>query len=825
MLASFGINITDIVNRNAGNVSGLVTEFARSLDTLDPLNRAQAIEALFGKFQFARMSTLFQNVIAEGSQASRVLELTKNSATELAMLSERELARVEASPMYKFQAAVESFKASLAPVGEEFLKAVTPLINFGTDVLNKFNEMGEGSKQFIVTVVGIVAGIGPVLLMTFGLLANGVANLIKGFMFVKGIFDGTGKSSNILSEQLNYMTTEQMEAASVASSLGQVHTSLIQTFNAEAGAVRNLASAYGSAIAVQAGFMGPIVSGGKTRKPKGFAEGGIISGPGTGTSDSIPAMLSNGEAVISAEMVKEYPGLVSGLIAGNVSHFATAGIAGGSEIPLVGMHAAGQMDMTLQSNIDEANRLFPGMMAALQEFPELQRNIIFLTDLTADKGGKLNNLAKGKGLEADEFNRQWNETGNTGFVATAQRGSVGMGEGDLSDAEIEELVGIDKNIGQRVTDRIRQTTAEQRLQDGWLDDIIAEETGKIIDEGLQSTDPVKQSVAKKLDNRRKTMVETRSVKWQDRIDPKTGKKFKNADESIRQLASLPNSPLVETSSGKQMTLRGSDVSVARMNKGDWRSDSTALTAGMTPGTNYATAKARNARKSPEFVANAKMWADRVEDEFGEELLKRAQVHSPSEKTIKATEGLVDGVVVAIEEGRDDVVAAQTRTTEAQAKAVKNKNPAFGRVAGGVTPPAVISPGAIKNLTDKFPKIVGQVPNLRDAQMGAYGGTNILKGKELQFARGAKLLDSAQMLKPMNMLNAAMKTTANGIKAASIAVKDFGLKTAVTVKTFSTNMVNSMKQLAISAKQTAISVGQSAKQMAVSAAGKVKGLCD
>lgn len=38
----------------------------------------------------------------------------------------------------------------------------------------------------------------------------------------------------------------------------------------------------------------------------GHATGGYISGPGTGTSDSIPAMLSNGEYVIKAEAVRRY---------------------------------------------------------------------------------------------------------------------------------------------------------------------------------------------------------------------------------------------------------------------------------------------------------------------------------------------------------------------------------------------------------------------------------------------------------------------------------------------------------------------------------------
>ena len=38
----------------------------------------------------------------------------------------------------------------------------------------------------------------------------------------------------------------------------------------------------------------------------GYATGGYITGPGTGTSDSIPARLSNGEFVIRSEAVKRY---------------------------------------------------------------------------------------------------------------------------------------------------------------------------------------------------------------------------------------------------------------------------------------------------------------------------------------------------------------------------------------------------------------------------------------------------------------------------------------------------------------------------------------
>jgi hypothetical protein len=59
-----------------------------------------------------------------------------------------------------------------------------------------------------------------------------------------------------------------------------------------------------------------------------YASGGIVKGPGTGTSDSIPAMLSSGEAVIPAKAVRENPKLVDGLIAGNIPGYAKGGMIG-----------------------------------------------------------------------------------------------------------------------------------------------------------------------------------------------------------------------------------------------------------------------------------------------------------------------------------------------------------------------------------------------------------------------------------------------------------------------------------------------------------------
>ena len=317
MLEGFGINAKKIVVDNKGDLKKTVIEFATALNQLDPLNRAQAIEQMFGKFQFSRLSTLFANVTKEGTQASRVLDLAGASVQDLAALSEKELGMTSESAMNKFKASVENLKLSLVPVGEEFLKAVTPIAEFVTKILDRFNNLGDGTKKIIVTMTAIIAGLGPVLLMTFGLLANGLANIIKGFTAMKTLFNKTGQSSATLGTEVKYMTLEQRNAAAVAASLDQVHRNLAQTFTSEATAVNALTTAYQRSIAAQGQFM-PVARPMGRGPLKKFADGKPSIIGGTGNQDSELALLQPGETVIPTKMSKKYGALINGMIADNI---------------------------------------------------------------------------------------------------------------------------------------------------------------------------------------------------------------------------------------------------------------------------------------------------------------------------------------------------------------------------------------------------------------------------------------------------------------------------------------------------------------------------
>ena len=314
-LADFGVNIKAIVESNKGDIKSTVIQFAQALDTLDPLNRARAIEQLFGKFQFSRLSTLFQNITKDGTQASRTLNLASNSVEELAILSERELKKVEDATGTKFKKTMEDLKVTLAPIGEQFLKAVTPIVEFIGKILEKFNGLSDGAKSGIVKFIGVVGLIGPAMLMTFGLIANGVANIIKLFVTLRKGFMNLGGQSKILGNQTQYMTSEQIEATTVASSLDQAHSRLRQTFLLEAQAANQLTAAYQRGMVAANNFArtnpGMMKPG---FRPKKFNKGGDV--PGTGNTDTVPAMLTPGEFVVNKKAAKENRGLLQGLNSG-----------------------------------------------------------------------------------------------------------------------------------------------------------------------------------------------------------------------------------------------------------------------------------------------------------------------------------------------------------------------------------------------------------------------------------------------------------------------------------------------------------------------------
>jgi TP901 family phage tail tape measure protein len=323
--AAVGINIKGIVEANQGNLRNTVTGFAKALQPLTDLEKSRVIEKVFGKYQFARISALLNNIGREGTQAARVLQLTNASVEELAILSQRELKIQADSPMNKFVGSVERLKAAIAPIGELFSKILTPVIEFIGRMAEKFNNLPDGIKKAIGVITVVVGGLGPLFLMTFGLLANAVANSVKGIQVLRKGYQQLAAGSTDAALKTQYLSQEELENISISNALYSKHQQLSAAYALEASALTSLTSVYTKANASMGAFAagnpGMFMPRGGIMLPKKFA-GGTASVPGPkGAGDVIPAMLSPGESVIPTKQTQKYAGFINQIIQDKVPGF------------------------------------------------------------------------------------------------------------------------------------------------------------------------------------------------------------------------------------------------------------------------------------------------------------------------------------------------------------------------------------------------------------------------------------------------------------------------------------------------------------------------
>jgi TP901 family phage tail tape measure protein len=187
MMSDFGIDVLGMVAKNTGNTTGMLTDLQTALNKLDPLSKARALEQMFGKFQFARMSALLNNLGKEGSQTLQVMDLMKASTSDLAGIAERELGMITESASGKFRKAMESFKAELADIGENFLGVATKLINGASKILEFFSNLPGPIKKAVTFMAGFTALVGPLIMLT-GVLANFFGYITKGIVQLRSFF-------------------------------------------------------------------------------------------------------------------------------------------------------------------------------------------------------------------------------------------------------------------------------------------------------------------------------------------------------------------------------------------------------------------------------------------------------------------------------------------------------------------------------------------------------------------------------------------------------------------------------------------------------------
>jgi hypothetical protein len=237
---------------------------------------------------------------------------TANAIAELNKLNGKQLSAAEKSAL-AMQAQLDALDAQL-----EFAQAQVDALN-GID--NSVKSVADAVKEMNAAVVAAIASIsGKSTPQNAGVLIDTIYKDVLGRPADAGgkqywqdqLSSGSLNNQNIVEAFKNAAAVElAYKAAGIAMNEGAAYwnaqlASGALTPDQLQEAVRNAAIANGSIPA--------------------YASGGLITGPGTGTSDSIIARLSNGEYVMSADAVRMFgTGLLDQMNAGRLPAFAQGG--------------------------------------------------------------------------------------------------------------------------------------------------------------------------------------------------------------------------------------------------------------------------------------------------------------------------------------------------------------------------------------------------------------------------------------------------------------------------------------------------------------------
>jgi TP901 family phage tail tape measure protein len=341
----YGIDLDGIVKANKGKLMPTIMAFQEALAGLDSFAKAQIIEQLFGKYQFARISALFDNLNASGSQTVEVLKLMSASSQDLATIANSEIRTLTESSAMRFQRSMEAIKASLLPVGEALTNSVIPFIEKTANLINTLVEYSKGLpgpvKSFLKVATGFTLIAGPIIMLV-GVFANFVGYITK-----------TAMSITKLGAALAGLRTEKFEVLDdtqlAASKASDVLSSAYNNQKASLDKLNLTMEAYLSNLREEVRLSNQLFMPGTTagRGPRGggkkakLAMGGQPYVPGSGSGDKVPALLEPGEFVVNKKATEKFGPLLEHINFKQAPRFQNGGpiglIRGGGKPLFLGM--------------------------------------------------------------------------------------------------------------------------------------------------------------------------------------------------------------------------------------------------------------------------------------------------------------------------------------------------------------------------------------------------------------------------------------------------------------------------------------------------------
>lgn len=323
----FGVDLVGIVEANKGQLMPTIMAVQTALNGLDAFSRSKIIEEIFGKYQFARISALFNNLGKAGSQTQQAMELAGASTTELAGIANQELKAYTESTTVRFQRMVETVKNQLVPMGASLLEMLTPALDKLSGIIEVIRNAVGNLPDFLkepLKIIGAFALFAGPILMLVGLFKNLIGNAIKFSMSIVGL------GAKIAGLDVRKFELLDAETAAATMQIDNMSTSFVEqkvalsNLNVELGKyitqLRTVATQNPNLL-VRAPASPPLI-----RRSDGSRGPEIVPG-GYGGGDKIPALLEPGEFVMNKEAASRFGSILNAMNRGTIQKFQEGGLA------------------------------------------------------------------------------------------------------------------------------------------------------------------------------------------------------------------------------------------------------------------------------------------------------------------------------------------------------------------------------------------------------------------------------------------------------------------------------------------------------------------
>lgn len=179
VMEKYGMSFYD-AQGNMLSLTGIVGQLEQSLSGLTQEQRNQALITLFGQESLSGMLTLMERGSGSLDTLTTEFENVSGSAQEMADIMMDNTAGAIEEMFGALETAAINIQQVLAPV-------ITDVVQWITSLINSFNQLPDGAQTMIVTVAGLVAALGP-FLMILGKVVSSVGGIITSIQGASGAF-------------------------------------------------------------------------------------------------------------------------------------------------------------------------------------------------------------------------------------------------------------------------------------------------------------------------------------------------------------------------------------------------------------------------------------------------------------------------------------------------------------------------------------------------------------------------------------------------------------------------------------------------------------